>query len=103
MLWGGPTTSTGRVRGGATAFGRGGGRGGGLRGAADHRARRFHSEIRDTLKGRTQALEDPAVELSARGLSLQDIEDAFRDESGWSLPSRTAVSEVGKQLWADYY
>ena len=62
----------------------------------------FHSEIRDTLKGRTQALEDLAVELLARGLSVRDIEDAFRDESGRSLLSRTAVSEIGERLWADY-
>jgi hypothetical protein len=41
----------------------------------------FRSEIRDYLKGRTQALEDLAVELLARGLSVRDIEDAFRDES----------------------
>lgn len=62
----------------------------------------FHLEIRDTLKGHTQALEDLAVELLARGLSVRDIEDAFRDESGRSLLSRTAVSEIGERLWADY-
>ena len=54
------------------------------------------------LKGRTEALEGLAVELLARGLSVRDIEDAFRDESGRLLLSRTAVSEIGKQLWADY-
>ena len=42
----------------------------------------FRSEIRESLKGRTQALEDLAVEMLARGLSVRDIEDAFRDESG---------------------
>jgi len=62
----------------------------------------FRSEIRDHLKGRTQALEDLAVELLARGLSVRDIEDAFRDESGRLLLSRTAVSEIGERLWADY-
>jgi putative transposase len=36
----------------------------------------FRSEIREHLKGRTQALEDLAVELLARGLSVRDIEDA---------------------------
>ena len=30
----------------------------------------FRSEIRESLKGRTQALEDLAVELLARGLSV---------------------------------
>ena len=62
----------------------------------------FRSEIREHLKGRTQALEDLAVELLARGLSVRDIEDAFRDETGRLLLSRTAVSEIGERLWADY-
>ena len=62
----------------------------------------FRSEISETLKGRTQALEDLAVELLARGLSVRDIEDAFRDESGRLLLSRSAVSEIGERLWADY-
>lgn len=55
----------------------------------------WRSEIREHLKGRTQALEDLAVELLARGLSVRDIEDAFRDETGRLLLSRTAVSELG--------
>ena len=62
----------------------------------------FRSEIRESLKGHTQALEDLAVELLARGLSVRDIEDAFRDESGRLLLSRTAVSEIGERLWEDY-
>jgi len=62
----------------------------------------FRSEIRDHLKGRTRALEDLAVELLARGLSVRDIEDAFQDETGRLLLSRTAVSEIGERLWADY-
>jgi transposase-like protein len=62
----------------------------------------FRSEIRSHLKGRTDALEGLAVELLARGLSVRDIEDAFRDESGRLLLSRTAVSELGEQLWSDY-
>jgi transposase-like protein len=62
----------------------------------------FRSEIREHLKGRTQALETLAVELLARGLSVRDIEDAFKDESGRLLLSRTAVSELGERLWADY-
>jgi hypothetical protein len=45
-------------------------------------------------------LEDLAIELLARGLSVRDIEDAFRDESGRLLLSRTAVSEIGARLWA---
>jgi putative transposase len=62
----------------------------------------YRSAIREHLKGQTQALEDLAIELLARGLSVRDIEDAFRDESGRLLLSRTAVSEIGTRLWADY-
>ena len=62
----------------------------------------FRSEIRERLQGRTQALEDLAVELLARGLSVRDIEDVFKDETGRLLLSRTAVSEIGERLWADY-
>ena len=48
------------------------------------------------------ALEDLAVEMLARGLSVRDIEDAFRADDGRLLLSRTAVSELGEQLWRDY-
>ncbi len=58
----------------------------------------FRSEIRQHLRGRTQALEDLSIELLARGLSVRDIEDAFRDESGRLLLSKTAVSELGERL-----
>jgi transposase-like protein len=40
--------------------------------------------------------------MLARGLSVRDIEDAFKDETGRLLLSRTAVSELGERLWADY-
>ena len=40
--------------------------------------------------------------LPARGLSVRDIEDARKDESGRLLLSRTVVSEIGERLWADY-
>jgi hypothetical protein len=62
----------------------------------------FHSEIRDHLKGRTAALEELAIEMLARGLSVRDIEDAFKDESGRLLLSRTAVGGIGERLWDDY-
>jgi transposase-like protein len=62
----------------------------------------FRSDIREHLKGRTQALEDLAVELLARGLSVRDIEEAFRDETGRLLLSKTAASEIGERLWQDY-
>jgi transposase-like protein len=62
----------------------------------------FRSTIREHLKGHTQGLEDLAVEMLARGLSVRDIEDAFKDESGRLLLSRTAVSQLGERLWEDY-
>jgi putative transposase len=62
----------------------------------------FCSRLRQHLKGHSEALEDLAIEMLARGLSVRDIEDAFKDESGRLLLSRTAVSELGERLWADY-
>jgi putative transposase len=62
----------------------------------------FVSGVRAALSGRTQALEDLAVELYARGLSTRDIEDAFTDERGRRLLSRAAVSEITEGLWAEY-
>ena len=43
-----------------------------------------------------------AIEMLARGLSVRDIEDAFKDEDGRLLLSNTAVSQLGERLWADY-
>ena len=40
--------------------------------------------------------------MLARGLSVRDIEDAFKDGTGRLLLSRTAISELGERLWADY-
>jgi putative transposase len=40
--------------------------------------------------------------MLARGLSVRDIEDAIKDETGRLLLSKTAVAEIGKQLWEDY-
>ena len=59
----------------------------------------FRSELRAHLKGHSEGLEGLAVEMLARGLSVRDIKDAFRDESGRLLLSRTAVSEMGARLW----
>ena len=33
---------------------------------------------------------------------MSDTEDAFRDESGRLLLSRTAVSEIDERLWLEY-
>jgi len=58
--------------------------------------------LRESLKGRTDALEELAVEMYARGLSTRDIEAALRGEDGHSLLSRSAVSEVTEVLWQEY-
>ena len=62
----------------------------------------YRSAIHEHLKGQTQGLENLAVEMLARGLSVRDIEDAFKDESGRILLSKTAVSQLGERLWEDY-
>lgn len=66
------------------------------------RALPYRSKIRRQLKGRTAGLEALGVEMYARGLSTRDIEEAFRADDGQSVLSRTAVSEVTEQLWAEY-
>ena len=62
----------------------------------------FVSRVRAGLAGRTAELERLAVEMYARGLSTRDVEAAFRDASGTSLLSRTAVSQVTERLWQEY-
>jgi putative transposase len=62
----------------------------------------FRSRIRALLGKRTAELEALAVEMYARGLSTRDIEALLADESGQSLLSRTAVSEITERLWAEY-
>jgi transposase-like protein len=46
------------------------------------RAEPFRSALREGLQGRTEALEDLAVELFARGLSTRDIADCVQRRSG---------------------
>ena len=58
--------------------------------------------VRKSLGGRTEALEDLAIEMYARGLSTRDIEAWFKDQEGRSLLSRTAVSELTERLSAEY-
>jgi putative transposase len=66
------------------------------------RAEAFVSRVRAGVAGRTAELEQLAVEMYARGLSTRDIEAAFRDASGASVLSCTAVSEVTARLWQEY-
>lgn len=60
------------------------------------------TRLRKLVSGRSEELERLAVEMYARGCSTRDIEAMFTDESGKSLLSRTAVSEVTEILWAEY-
>ncbi len=62
----------------------------------------FVAAVREDLTGRTEALEELAIELYARGLSTRDIEDTFTDQQGRRLLSRAAVSEITERLWEDY-
>lgn len=58
--------------------------------------------LRRQFQGRSEALEQLAVEMYARGCSTRDIEETFRGDDGESLLSRTAVSEVTEVLWQEY-
>ena len=49
-----------------------------------------------------RGLEDLAIEMQARALSVRDIEDTFKDENGRLLISKAAVSQLGERLWEDY-
>ena len=62
----------------------------------------FVSRVRAGLAGRTAELERLAVEMFARGLSTRDIEAAFRDATGATTLSRSAVSQVTERLWQEY-
>jgi transposase-like protein len=66
------------------------------------RAEPFASQLKQHVQGRSGELEKLAVEMFARGLSLRDIEDAFRDANGKALLSRTAAGEVAEKLWEQY-
>ena len=66
------------------------------------RAEPFVSRIKQHVQGRSEELEKLAIEMFARGLSLRDIEDAFRDSDGKAMLSRTAAGEVAEKLWEQY-
>jgi putative transposase len=56
----------------------------------------------ESLDGNSDVLERLVVEMYARGLSVRDVEDCFRDATGKLLISKTAVSEITDQLWEHY-
>ncbi len=62
----------------------------------------FRSTLMGFLEGNSDVLERLVCEMYARGLSTRDVEDAFRDATGESLLSRSAVSEITDELWSQY-
>jgi len=62
----------------------------------------FRSSLMGFLEGNSEVLERLVAEMYARGLSVRDVEDAFRDATGELLISRSAVSEITDSLWEDY-
>jgi transposase-like protein len=62
----------------------------------------FVSQVKAQVQGRSGELEKLAVEMFARGLSLRDIEDAFRDGNGKAMLSRSAAGVVAEELWEQY-
>lgn len=62
----------------------------------------FRSRLWTQVGRRTHVLERLAIELYTRGLSTRDIEDAFESATGERILSRSTVSEVCEDLWAEY-
>lgn len=62
----------------------------------------FRSTLMGFLEGNSDVLDRLVCEMYARGLSTRDVEDAFRDATGEFLLSRSAVSEITDELWAQY-
>jgi transposase-like protein len=62
----------------------------------------FVSKVKQQVQGRSGELEDLALEMFARGLSLRDIEEVFRDGQGKPVLSKTAAGEVCEKLWEQY-
>lgn len=60
------------------------------------------SEVKHALSGRTEELERLVVEMSARGLSMRDIEAAFTGADGRCVLTKSAASQVTERLWEDY-
>ena len=64
---------------------------------ADNGDAPFRWALRERLQGRTEVLDDPAVEPFARGPSTRDIATVF----GGPLLIRAAVSKLSEWLWAE--
>jgi putative transposase len=62
----------------------------------------YRSKLMKFLDGNSDVLERLVVEMYARGLSVRDVEDCFRDATGALLISKSAVSEITDRLWEHY-
>lgn len=62
----------------------------------------YRSVLYDFLRGHSDVVQTLAVEMYARGLSTRDIGAAFTDATGACLLSKSAVSALTEQLWAEY-
>ena len=63
----------------------------------------YQSRLMGFLRGNSDVLDYLVTQMYTRGLSTRDIEDSFRDpQTGKSLLSRTAVSEITESLWEEY-
>jgi putative transposase len=62
----------------------------------------YRSKLVGFLRGNSDVLERLAIEMHTRGLSTRDIEDALEQATGDRLLSRTSVSHLTDEPWADY-
>ena len=62
----------------------------------------FESRLLARIDRIDERLEEMAVEMYVRGLSTRDIEKTLTDESGRSLLSRSSISRLSEQLYAEY-
>jgi transposase-like protein len=63
----------------------------------------YQSRLMSFLRGNSDVLDYLVTQMYTRGLSTRDIEETFRDpQTGQSLLSRTAVSEIAESLWEEY-
>ena len=62
----------------------------------------YRSRLAAFLRGHSDVLEQLAVEMYTRGLSVRDIEDALREATGETVLSRSTVSTLTETLWEDY-
>lgn len=62
----------------------------------------FESAILSRLDRVEERLETMALEMYARGLSMRDIEATLTDEAGQPLLSRSSMSRLSEELYAEY-